>query len=421
MKTQRLFHRNFTIMIVGQIISLFGNSILRFALSLYVLDLTGSAAVFGGILALSMIPTVLFSPIGGVLADRLPRQRIMVFLDFLTAGLILAFNILFARSGNLAAITLLMILLSLIQAFYQPSVQASIPSLAAPEQLMAANGTVVQVQALASLAGPIIGGFLYGILGLYPILAASAVCFFCSAVMELFLRIPFTPQEKKGSPLRQVASDLSDALRFLTHEKRELLWLLIIIAGINLFLSALFIVGLPYLIKIHLGLSAQLYGFAEAALGLGTIIGGILSGTAAKRVGFDRCHIFLLGTTAMLLPILLALALHAPALAAYAVMLLSVVVGMMFCALFNIAAQTFLQKLTPNHMLGKIGALVSAICTCALPVGQAMYGALFEAAGSNPWLVVLFGGAVSLMLSLLTRKALAKSVNAKPARLEKEW
>ena len=58
MRSDRLFSRDFTLMILGQIISLFGNAILRFALSLYVLDTTGSAAAFGGILAVSMVPTI---------------------------------------------------------------------------------------------------------------------------------------------------------------------------------------------------------------------------------------------------------------------------------------------------------------------------------------------------------------------------
>ena len=86
MRSDRLFSRDFTLMILGQIISLFGNAILRFALSLYVLDTTGSAAAFGGILAVSMVPTILCSPLGGVLADRVPRQRIMWGLDFFTAA-----------------------------------------------------------------------------------------------------------------------------------------------------------------------------------------------------------------------------------------------------------------------------------------------------------------------------------------------
>lgn len=65
MKSASPFRRDFTLMVIGQIISLFGNAILRFSLSLHVLSLTGSAAVFGSILALAMVPTVLLSPLAG--------------------------------------------------------------------------------------------------------------------------------------------------------------------------------------------------------------------------------------------------------------------------------------------------------------------------------------------------------------------
>ena len=201
----RLFQRDFSIMILGQIISLFGNSILRFSLSLYVLDVTGSAAVFGTILAVSMIPTLVLSPFGGVLADRLPKQKIMAILDFVTAGMIVSYDVIFGSIGSLAAVAVFMILLTLIQAFYQPAVQASIPLLAAREHLMAANGIVMQVQALAGLLGPILAGMLYGIGGVKPILAASAVCFFLSAVMELFLRIP---HDGRGTPVLLLMAEL---------------------------------------------------------------------------------------------------------------------------------------------------------------------------------------------------------------------
>lgn len=288
----RLFQRDFSIMILGQIISLFGNSILRFSLSLYVLDVTGSAAVFGTILAVSMIPTVILSPFGGVLADRLPKQKIMTILDFVTAGMIVNYDVIFGSTGSLAAVAVFMILLTLIQAFYQPAVQASIPLLAAREHLMAANGIVMQVQALAGLLGPILAGMLYGIGGVKPILAASAVCFFLSAVMELFLRIPHDKRAPEASPVRTALLDLKEALLYLIKENTCLFKLLIIVAGINLFLSALFIIGLPYLVKIYLGMSAQAYGFAEAALGLGSILGGLLSGLAGKKIKFKQSHFF---------------------------------------------------------------------------------------------------------------------------------
>ena len=402
----RLFQRDFTIMILGQIISLFGNAILRFSLSLYVLEVTGSAAVFGTILAVSMIPTVLLSPFGGVLADRLPKQKIMTILDFVTAGLIVFYDAFYGSAENLAAVTIFMILLTLIQAFYQPSVQASIPLLASQEQLMAANGIVMQVQALAGLLGPILAGMLYGIGGVKPILAASAVCFFLSAVMELFLRIPHEKREADGSPVRMALLDLKGAVTYLIRENTCLFKLLIVVAGINLFLSALFIIGLPYLVKIYLGMSAQAYGFAEAAMGMGSILGGLVSGLAGKKIPFKHSHYFLLGTPLLLIPVILILLFQAPGKMIYAVLLFSVMIGMGFAALFTIAAQTFIQKSTPVHMLGKVGAFVSTICVCALPVGQAMYGGLFELFFGSPWVVVLVGTVISMMLAYAAKRTL---------------
>lgn len=402
----RLFQRDFTIMILGQIISLFGNAILRFSLSLYVLEVTGSAAVFGTILAVSMIPTVLLSPFGGVLADRLPKQKIMTILDFVTAGLIVFYDAFYGSAGNLAAVTIFMILLTLIQAFYQPSVQASIPLLASQEQLMAANGIVMQVQALAGLLGPILAGMLYGIGGVKPILAASAVCFFLSAVMELFLRIPHEKREADGSPVRMALLDLKGAVTYLIRENTCLFKLLIVVAGINLFLSALFIIGLPYLVKIYLGMSAQAYGFAEAAMGMGSILGGLVSGLAGKKMPFKHSHYFLLGTPLLLIPVIPILLFQAPGKMIYAVLLFSVMIGMGFAALFTIAAQTFIQKSTPVHMLGKVGAFVSTICVCALPIGQAMYGGLFELFSGSPWVVVLVGTVISMMLAYAAKRTL---------------
>ena len=87
--TEKLFTRNFTLLILGQLISLFGNFILKLALSMYVLEVTGSAAIFAGILSAATIPTILLSPLGGILADRADRRNIMVALDALTGVTVL--------------------------------------------------------------------------------------------------------------------------------------------------------------------------------------------------------------------------------------------------------------------------------------------------------------------------------------------
>jgi len=82
---EKLFHRDFTLVVIGQIISLLGNAVLRFVLPLYLLDVTGSRSLFGLCSAAAFVPMVVLTPLGGVVADRLHKQRIMVVLDFFTA------------------------------------------------------------------------------------------------------------------------------------------------------------------------------------------------------------------------------------------------------------------------------------------------------------------------------------------------
>ena len=159
---EKLFNKNFTMVVIGQIISLFGNVILRFALSLYILDATGSATIFGSIMAVSMLPTIILSPFGGMLADRVNRRNIMVALDFTTAAIIFVFGLVLNENSAVPAIAIVLILLSLIQAFYQPSVQSSVPLLQKEKHLIQANSVVNQVMAFSNLLGPVLGGILYG-------------------------------------------------------------------------------------------------------------------------------------------------------------------------------------------------------------------------------------------------------------------
>ena len=404
--TTKLFRRDFVLMVIGQIISLFGNAILRFALSLYVLTLTGSAGAFGGIMALSMVPMVFCGPLGGVAADRLPRQRIMAVLDFITAALILAAALLL-RGGGLAVVTALVLLLCAIQAFYQPSVTASIPLLAEGEQLMPANSVVALVQALASLLGPILGGLLYGLFDLRLILSVSAACFFASAVLELFLRIPYEKPARSQTALKQIAADLAQAARFLRRERPALLAVLLLLASLNLFLAGLYTVGLPYLVKVHLGLSDLLYSYSQAALGIGSILGGLLPALLGQRMPIRRSFWYLLGVTVLLLPMALVLAVRVPALTAYGVIAASSLAGMACVAAFNVSSLTFFQKSVPAGLLGKVSSFANAISTCALPLGQALYGALFEVAA--PWLAVVFALGSSAVISLLTGRAIGQA------------
>ena len=132
----KLFERDFTMVVIGQIISLFGNAILRFALPLYLLRETDSSTLFGAVTACAFIPMVIFSLFGGVIADRKNKRNIMVALDFTTAAVILIFNFALGKVSLVPLMIAALMILYGISGIYQPAVQASIPLIVEKQFLM---------------------------------------------------------------------------------------------------------------------------------------------------------------------------------------------------------------------------------------------------------------------------------------------
>lgn len=178
MKAERLFTRNFTFLILGQISSLLGNYTLKFALSMYILEQTGSASVFAAMLAVAMLPTILLSPFGGILADRANRRWIMVGLDSLSGLTVLTAGLLLPFGSDLLVIGALLVVLSVLAAFESPTVQACIPQILSEDNLMRGNAAVNQAQAITSLVTPFLGSIIYAAFGLMPILWGAVACFF---------------------------------------------------------------------------------------------------------------------------------------------------------------------------------------------------------------------------------------------------
>lgn len=213
---KNLFSKNFLLIIIGQIISLFGNTILRFALPLYLLSQTDSVLLFGMVSACSFLPMILLFPIGGILADRINKRNIMVILDFSTAGITLLFTLLLGKLDLTCLILIMLILLHGIQGAYQPAVQASVPLFMSGEDLMKGNAAINLVSSLSALIGPVVGGAVYSFFGIYPILYVSILCFAFSAVMEIFIQMPFEKREKTNGIFTIAFSDLKESAVFIT-------------------------------------------------------------------------------------------------------------------------------------------------------------------------------------------------------------
>ena len=406
--SQKLFNRDFTLVAIGQLISLFGNAILRFALALYVLDATGSAAVFGTVTAIAVIPTILLSPFGGILSDRVNRRNIMAALDFATAALALGLGLLLSEENAVALITAALLLLSVIQACYTPSVNSSVPLLQTEGNLVKANAVVSQVAMLANLIGPVLGGVLYGLFGAMPIILVSGVCFFLSAVLELFIHIPFQPLDAKTGILQIVKDDLRESIRFMTREQPDILRITLMIAVYSLFVVSTITVGLPYMVRTVLGLSSQLYGAAEGLMAAAGIAGGIASGFLAGRLKTSRLYWLLVLSGAALVPVGAAFLLGCGPMTCYIVITICIMAMQLLIALFSIFMLSLAQSRTPSHLLGKMTAYIMTLTMCAQPVGQALYGVLFDRFAGSLYLPLIATALIAAAIGLASRGLFAR-------------
>ncbi|MDU2702912.1 MAG: MFS transporter, partial [Clostridium sp.] len=249
-------NKNFIIIVIGQIISLFGNAIQRFSMSLYLLEFTGSTAAFANILAISTIPYILFAPIAGRLSDKINRKKIMVYLDLFCSILIGIYALILLRGRDSELIVaIVMFMLSVCYTLYGPAVVSSIPQIVEEDKLTSANGIINQVGSVVNFLGPILAGVLYGLVGIKLIVIINAISFLVSAIMELFLDIPDVVKTDEDTDKGKVLSmdfikksfiDMGDSFIYLKKEKKIILGIIASYALCNIFLVPILSIVAPY-------------------------------------------------------------------------------------------------------------------------------------------------------------------------------
>ncbi len=400
--------KDFYLVAIGQIISLFGNQILRYALPLYLLAATGSSSLFGSINAISFLPMVLLFPIGGIIADRRNKRNIMVILDYATTGLVALFLFLSGHFHMVVLIAVTMILLFGIQGVYQPTVKASIPALVSEEQIIRANSIVDVINSLSSMTGPVIGGILFTLFGLRFILIVSSICFFLSATMELFIHIPYQKNETNGTMFQIAKKDISQAIHFMAKSKPVLMQMSLFFAFINLLLSTLIMIGVPVIVTQHLGfepdVASRLYGYSQGIISAASVVGGAVAGILSKKLKphnipaiITACSVIMLSIGAVIFTVDNPYTIY--------VVLVSGCAGVLgLQTLFTVMILSMIQILCPPELIGKIIACVMCIAMCTNPIGQFLYGMLFELFASQLYLPYFLAGGAMIAICFLFRQ-----------------
>lgn len=373
--------------VAGQVVSLFGNAALRFALPLYLLRQTDSAALYGMVTALAMLPALVGMLLGGVLADRHCKARVMAGLDLAAACL---------SAGTAAALgyapVVPVILLALgglyaIQGLYQPAVRASLPLVLKDAQLVRGNAVIQIVDTVDELLGPLLGSVLLKGCGIRGLVLLCSVCFALSAFMELHLRIPRDVPQTEGKAGTGCRAALWETVQYL-RQQPDLLHLAAIMAAVNLLEVPAITVGVPVVVVQTLGRSDTELGAVQALLSVGGLLGGAWAGWRAEHLQTrqgSRTLFFLCGSCAVMGALL-----WVPMLADVGVALCGA--GFMASAVvFNVWFFAQLQQLVPQGQLGRVTSCVAVLACLTQPMGQMVYGVLLEHAAPS-WVLLGAGG-----------------------------
>ncbi|MED3525117.1 MFS transporter [Bacillus thuringiensis] len=405
--------KDFHLMVSGQIITILGSTLLRFALSLYVLDITGRADIFAGLYAVTSIPFLL-APLGGAIADRFNRRNVMVIFDFINAAIVLSFIVLLlTESVSILMIGTIMFLLAVVSAMYAPVVMASIPQLVPEKKLEQANGIVNGVQALSNIVAPVLGGILYGIIGLKMLVIISCLAFFLSAILEMFITIPFIKRIQEGHIVPIIVKDMKEGFLYVLKQP-FILKAMLLAALLNLILTPLFVVGGPIMLRVTMQSSDTMYGIGMGLIDFATILGALSIGFFAKKLQMKTLYNWMLIIALLVMPVALSVTpfiLNLGYYPPFILFILSSLLIAMIMTIVSIYVITVVQKKTPNENLGKVMAIITAVSQCMAPIGQVVYGFMFEGFSTKNYLPICAISFIMIIIAVVMKKILRNEGN----------
>jgi MFS family permease len=373
------YRRYFT----GQAISMIGTWMQMTAQSWLVLTLTKSATDLGVVVALQTLPMLLLGPYGGVVADRVNKRRFMVVLQSLMGVQALVLGLLsLTHHITFTAVCVLAVVLGLNNCFENPSRQSFVLEMVGPDDLRNAvslNSTLVNV---ARAVGPAVAGVLIATVGVGWCFMLNAFSFI--AVVASLVTMDLS-QLKPAAPMRRARGQLREGFRYVARTPKLAVPLLMM--GLVGMLAYEFQVTLPVFAQHVFHGGAETYGIMTAAMGVGAVIGGLM--TAAR----GRTGMRALVLAALAFGVVLLFAAVAPVLAMAYVAL--AMVGYASVSFLSMANST-LQLETEPQMRGRVMALWSVAFQGSTPVGGPAIGWITAVAGARAGLGV---GALSCFVA----------------------
>lgn len=397
----KLLNRNYLRQWGGQSVSRLGSQAFAIAMLFWIKRATGSAALMGLLQMFSSLPAVILGPIGGTMADRYSRRKIIILSDLVRGIAVLSLaGLIFLAPGatNLIIVWLfgVSLCLGVVTTFFGPAISATIPDLVPADRVAAANSMGQLSLQLSVFVGQAVGGTLFRLLGAPVLFLVNGVTYLFASINQSFVVIPQMLPDQTGDwrdQFREFKRDIREGLGYVWDEQG--LRAAVFVSAFLAFFSAPIIILLPFFVEDVLQVRVDWYGFFLAAYGLGTLFGYLFAG-AVRLPGEVRGRI-MIG-----LIILQSLGYGLLGLVQRPLVAMGLALAGGFGSGFvTVNITTIIQLTTPGKIRGRVFGLLAAISSSLTPISMGLAGVVADLVDQNIRLIYVSCGIIMTVLSVL--------------------
>jgi len=396
--------RNYRLFFAGQSISLMGTWMQRTAVYWVIYMQTNSAFILGLSVFASQFPSFLLSLLGGTIADRYNRYKVLLFTQIASMVQAVAMTLVVVFTDySVVELIVLSVLLGIVNAFDVPARQSLVHYMVSQKEdvgnAIALNSTMVN---LARLIGPAVAGFILETFGAGICFMLNALSFIAVIISLLMLRLPVhIPQART----QKMLADLKDGLRYL--KSTPSLGVLVLLLSIMSLLVLPYTTLFPIIAKETLGGDASIYGYLNSFVGVGALSGAIL--LASLKHTSNLRKLLIIATTLFGLGILFFSLSH------------TLLFSYLFCAIAGFGMMlhvtiinTLLQTTSDSNMRGRVISYFAMAFFGMQPLGALLIGTISHYIGAAETL--LLEGCSALIIIALFLPYLWKTAKvAKPS------
>lgn len=358
--------RNF---ILGQFISLIGDSFYLIALPLLALELSnGSGTALGITLMLTGIPRAALMLVGGALVDRFSSKHILILTNWANAICISVLVILIvSETAQIWHLYIVAFLMGFVDAFFYPASRSIVPMIVRESQFASANAYSQVAQRIVLFVGPGVAGLVVGSVGIVVALVLDIGSFLVANIF--FTMMPIQNNSIAEHSSESVFSAIKSGIQYVFRDK-ALLSVMLLIASVDFAFTGCLDVGLPVLLQDKYGNGANALGVSLSLFGAGSLIGIVIS----KYIPAHR-----LGYVFSVLMLLFSLGLLLIGITDYMLLVLFAIFMVGICSgIFNVLGISWIQQKSPSNMIGRVMSIVLFSSLGLNPLSNAIAGVLAE-------------------------------------------